>query len=76
MLSNCTGRFWMGVCMVVDIDKMQYGFMLGRGTIDVVCVLRRLSEKLSAKNKKLFFSFFLTWKRLLTRCQGKLFILL
>ena len=66
----------MGVCMVVDNDKMQYGFMLGRGTIDVVCVLRRLSEKLSAKNKKFFFSYLLTWKRLLTRCHGKLFIFL
>ena len=41
---------------VVDIDKMQYGFMPGRGTADGVFVLRRLSEKLRAKNK-LFFVF-------------------
>ena len=27
---------------VVDIDKMQYGFMPGRGTVDAVIVLRRL----------------------------------
>ena len=27
---------------VVDIDKMQYGFMPGRGTADVMFVLRRL----------------------------------
>ena len=40
---------------VVDIDKMQYGFMPGRGTVDAVFVLRRLSEKFRAKNKKLFF---------------------
>ena len=42
---------------VVDIDKMQYGFMLGRGTVDAVFVLRRLTEKFRAKNKKLFFVF-------------------
>ena len=39
---------------VVDIDKMQYGFMLGRGTVDAVFVLQRLSEKIRAKNKFLF----------------------
>ena len=34
---------------VVDIDKMQYGFMPGRGTVDAVFVLRRLTEKFKAK---------------------------
>ena len=42
---------------VVDIDKMQYGFMPGRGTVDAVFVLRSLKEKFRAKNKKLFFVF-------------------
>ena len=42
---------------VVDIDKMQYGFMPGRGTIDAVFVSRRIMEKFRAKNKKLFFVF-------------------
>ena len=42
---------------VVDIDKMQYGFMPGRGTVDAAFVLRRLKEKFRAKNKKLFFVF-------------------
>ena len=41
---------------VVDIDQMQYGFMPGRGTVDAVFVLRRLTEKFKAKNK-LFFIF-------------------
>ena len=40
---------------VIDIDKMQYGFM--PGTVDAVFVLRRLMEKFRAKNKKLFFVF-------------------
>ena len=41
---------------VVGIDKMQYGFMPGRGTVDAVFVLRRLTEKFKIKNK-LFFIF-------------------
>ena len=42
---------------VVDIDKMQYGFTPRRRTADAVFVLRRLSEKFRAKNKKLVFIF-------------------
>ena len=42
---------------VVDLDKMQYGFMSWRGTVDAVFVLRRLKETFRAKNKKLFFIF-------------------
>ena len=53
------------LCEVVDIDKMQYGFMPGRGTAGAVLFLvkeqldlvLRLSEKFRAKNKKLFFIF-------------------
>ena len=41
---------------VVDIDKMQYGCMPRRGTVDAVFVLRGLSEKLRAKNKLFFYS--------------------
>ena len=53
---------------VVNTDKMQYGFMPGRGSVDAVFVLRRLSEKFRAKNKKLFLVF-VDLKRLLIRCQ-------
>ena len=42
---------------MVDIDKIQYGFMSGRGTVDALFVLRRLMEKFRAKSKKLFFVF-------------------
>ena len=38
---------------VVDIDKMKYGFLPRRGTVDAVVVLRRLTEKFRAKNKLL-----------------------
>ena len=60
---------------VVDIDKMQYGFMSGRGTFDDVFVLRRLCEKFRAKNKKLFF-IFVDLEKALIGWQGKLFVLL
>ena len=46
---------------VVDIDKMQYGLMPGRETTDTVFVLRRLTEKFRAQNKKLFFIFCKSW---------------
>ena len=42
---------------VVDIEKMQYGFMPGRGTVDAVFILSILTEIFRAKNKKLFFIF-------------------
>ena len=42
---------------VVDIDKMQCGFMPRRGTVDAVFVLGRLTEKFRVKKKKLFFVF-------------------
>ena len=45
------------LCGLIDIYKMQYGFMSGRGTVDTVLVLKRLREKSRAKNK-LFFIFF------------------
>ena len=42
------------LCEVVDIDKMQHRFMPGRGTVDALLVLGRLSEKFRAKNKFIF----------------------
>ena len=42
---------------MVDIDKMQYGFMSWRHANDPAFDLRRLTEKFRTKNKKLFFVF-------------------
>ena len=42
---------------VVDINKTQYGFMPGRGTLDAVFVLMRLTEHLRVKNHNLFLKF-------------------
>ena len=67
----------LDVCLreVVDIYKMWHGFMSGRGTVDAVFVLRRLTEKFRAKNKKLFFVFF-DLEKAFEWVQGKLFVLL
>ena len=61
---------------VVDSDKMQYRFMPRRETVDVVFVLRRLSEKVRVKKRTWKMFFLLTWKILSMGCQGKFFVLL
>ena len=43
--------------ILVNINKMQYRLMLGKGTADAVFILRRLTEKFRSKNKKLLFVF-------------------
>ena len=37
------------LCRIVNVDKMQFGFMPERGTIDAVFILRRLQEEYHAK---------------------------
>ena len=32
------------LCRIVSVDKMQFGFMSERGTIDAVIILRRMQE--------------------------------
>ena len=60
---------------VVDINRMQYGFMPGRGPVDAVFALRGLVKNSEPKMRNCFL-YLLTWKRLLIGCQGKLFVLL
>ena len=42
---------------VVDIDDMQFGFMPGRGTMELTFIARQLEEKYLAKKKTLYFAF-------------------
>lgn len=39
----------------VDIDSMQFGFMLGKGTTDTIFILKQLHEKHISKKKDLYF---------------------
>ena len=50
-------------CMV-KLDKMQFGFMSGKGTIDAVFILRLQKEYLD--NEKKLHCASLTWRRHLT----------
>ena len=48
------------VCEVVDIDKMQNGFMSVSGTVDAVFVLRRLQSQIQSQKKRSRFLYSLT----------------
>ena len=41
----------------VNIDKMQFAFCPGRGTTDIIFILRQLQEKYLAKHRKLYMAF-------------------
>ena len=41
----------------VDIDNMQFGFMLGRSTTDAIYILRQMQEKHLIRKKKIYFAF-------------------
>ena len=41
----------------VSINESQFGFMSGRGTTDIIFILRQMQEKFLSKNRQLFFAF-------------------
>ena len=41
----------------MSIDNMQFGFMPGKGTTDVIFIMRQVQEKRQAKKKKLYYAF-------------------
>lgn len=62
------------MCKLVDIDKMQYGFTQGKGTVDPLFSLRRLVEKFRSKSKRFCFVFVGLEKA--SDYQEKVFVLL
>ena len=42
---------------LMKIDQMQFGFMPGKSTVDVIFILRRMQESYLEKNRKLFICF-------------------
>ena len=41
----------------VSIDNMQFGFMSGKGTINVMLIMQQEQEKHQAKKEKLYYAF-------------------
>ena len=42
---------------IVKIDEKQFGFQLGKPTVDAIFVLQQLQKKFGAKQKELFLVF-------------------
>ena len=55
------------LCEVVDIDKIQYGFMPGRGIVELSLFCGELVKNSEPKIRSCFL-YLLTWKRLLIEC--------
>ena len=43
--------------ILVNLNKMQFGFTPGKGTVDVIFIVRRMQKKYQKKNKKLYMCF-------------------
>ena len=42
---------------LVNLNKMQFGFMPGKGTMDATFIVRRMQDKYQKKDKKLYMCF-------------------
>ena len=38
---------------IINLNKMQFGFMPGKGTVDAIFIVRRMQEEYQKKDKKL-----------------------
>ena len=56
---------------IVDMDKVQYGFTPGRGTVDAVFIFRTLTKKYCSKSKKLFYILFVDLEKAFSRVLQK-----
>ena len=42
---------------LINWNKMQFGFMPGKGTVDAIFIVRRMQEEYQKKNRKLYMCF-------------------
>ena len=55
---------------LVNLNKMQFGFMPGKVTVDVIFIVRRMQEEYQKKTRSCT-CVLLTWKKLLIEYQEK-----
>ena len=55
---------------LVNLNKMQFGFMPGKGIVYAIFIVRRMQEEYQKKNKKLYMCF-VDMEKLLMECQEK-----
>ena len=46
------------ILTLVNLNKMQFGYMPGKGTVDAIFIVRKMQEKFQKKDKKLHICFF------------------
>ena len=54
----------------IEVDDMQFGFMKGKGSTDVIFTVRQMQENFRVKGKKLYFGF-VDWEKLLIGFREK-----
>ena len=55
---------------IVNLNKMQFGFVPGKETADAIIIVRRMQEKYQKRTRSCT-CVLLTWKKLLIECQEK-----
>ena len=59
-----------GLCRIVSVDEIPFGFMPERGSIDAVFILRRLQAEYHANGEKLYMCF-VNLEKVFDRVQRK-----
>ena len=42
---------------LINLNKMRFGFMPGKGTVDAILIVRRMQEEYQKKDKRLYMCF-------------------
>ena len=57
---------------LVNLSKMRFRFMPGKGTVDVIFIVKIMQEEYQKKTRSCIgLRVLLTWKKLLIECQEK-----
>ena len=55
---------------LTNLNKMQFGFMPGKGTVNAIFIARKMQEEYQKKDKNLYsICVLFIWKKLLKECQ-------